>query len=170
MPFLDLINGPWQRTQHHVMPRTDQKCSYTPLQVANAYNFPRNKGVDQTIALIELGGGFSTSDLTAYWQQLNLPQVNVSAIGVDGATNSPSGDPDSADGEVTLDIQVAGAVAPAAKIAVYFAPNTDQGFYDGIAAAVHDKVRKPSVVSISWGMPEDQLDSAEDERIQCVVP
>jgi kumamolisin len=80
----------------------------------------------------------------------------VTAIGVDGATNSPTGDPDSADGEVTLDIQVAGAVAPASRIAVYFAPNTDQGFYDAISAAIHDKARKPSVISISWGMPEDR--------------
>ena len=85
-----------------------------------------------------------------------MPAVSVTAVGVDGATNSPSGDPESADGEVTLDIQVAGAVAPAAKIAVYFGQNTDQGFYDAISAAVHDKARKPSVISISWGMPEDR--------------
>lgn len=147
---------PVARPHHRVMRRTDQTVSYTPLQVASAYSFPVNKGVDQTIALIELGGGYSTSDLNSYWQQLNLPPVNVIAIGVDGATNSPSGDPESADGEVTLDIEVAGAVAPSAKIAVYFSPNTDQGFYDCIAAAVHDKVRNPSVVSISWGMPEDR--------------
>ncbi len=146
---------PVAKTHHQIKPRTDQTVSYTPLQVAGAYSFPINKGDNQTIAMIELGGGFSTSDLNTYWQQLNLPAVNVTAIGVDGATNSPSGDPESADGEVTLDIQVAGAVAPGAKVAVYFSPNTDQGFYDCIAAAVHDKVRNPSVVSISWGMPED---------------
>ena len=80
-----------------------------------AYNFPSNKGANQTIALIELGGGLRNSDLTTYWQQLSLPPVSVTAIGVDGATNSPSGDPASADGEVTLDIQVAGAVAPASQ-------------------------------------------------------
>jgi kumamolisin len=80
----------------------------------------------------------------------------VTAIGVDGATNSPSGDPASADGEVTLDIQMAGALAPASRIAVYFTPNTDQGFYDAISSAIHDKTRKPSVISISWGMPEDR--------------
>ncbi len=147
---------PAAETRHRVLPRTQQSVAHTPLQVAHAYNFPTNKGAKQTIALIELGGGFSNSDLTTYWQQLGLPRVGVTAIGVDGATNSPSGDPASADGEVTLDIQVAGAVAPAARIAVYFTPNTDQGFYDGISAAIHDKTRKPSVISISWGMPEDR--------------
>jgi kumamolisin len=53
-----------------------------------------------------------------------------------------------------LDIEVAGAVAPKANIAVYFAPNTNQGFIDAIGAAVHDSQRKPSVISISWGSPE----------------
>ena len=72
--------------------------------------------------------------------------------------NAP-GDP--ADGEVMLDIEVAGAVAPKAKVAVCFAPNTDQGFLDALLAAVHDTQRKPSVVSISWGAPEDlRLDGA----------
>jgi len=72
---------------------------------------------------------------------------------VDGGSNSP-GDPSGADGEVELDIQVAGSAAPGANIAVYFAPNSDQGFVDAITTAVHDLTNKPSVLSISWGGPE----------------
>ena len=53
-----------------------------------------------------------------------------------------------------LDIEVAGAIAPAAQIAVYFAPNTDQGFLDAVTTAIHDTTNKPSVISISWGGPE----------------
>ena len=53
-----------------------------------------------------------------------------------------------------LDIDVAGAVAPGARIVVYFAPNTDQGFVDAIAHAIHDTTYKPSVISISWGSAE----------------
>ena len=75
------------------------------------------------------------------------------AVSVDGGTNAP-GDPNGADGEVALDIQVAGSIAPGAKIAVYFAPNTDQGFIDAITTAVHDTTNQPSVISISWGGPE----------------
>src|SRR6202040_2557346 len=41
-----------------------------------------------------------------------------------------------------------------ARIAVYFAPNTDQGFLDAISTAVHDTANAPSVISISWGSPE----------------
>ena len=53
-----------------------------------------------------------------------------------------------------LDIEVAAGVAPKALIAVYFAPNTNQGFLDAITTAVHDAVNKPSVISISWGSSE----------------
>jgi kumamolisin len=82
--------------------------------------------------------------------------VKVNAVSVSGAPNKATGDPNGPDGEVVLDIEVAGAVAPASKIVVYFAPNTDQGFLKAIHSAIHDRVRKPSVISISWGGPEDQ--------------
>jgi kumamolisin len=143
-------------TYHRVLGKASQSTSYTPIQVAKAYNFPQNIGNNQTIALIELGGGYRNADLQAYWKQLGLNKVSTTAISVDGALNTPTGDPGSADGEVALDIEVAGAVAPGARLAVYFATNTDQGFLDGINAAIHDKVRKPSVISISWGGPEDR--------------
>jgi kumamolisin len=128
--------------------------SYTPVQVAQLYNFPTGlDGTGQTIGIIELGGGFTTSDITQYFQGLGLAVPTVTAVSVDGASNAP-GDPNGADGEVMLDIEVAGAVAPGAKIAVYFAPNSDQGFQDAITTAVHDQANKPSVISISWGGPE----------------
>jgi kumamolisin len=129
----------------------------TPAEVARLYNFPAQvQGEGQTIALIELGGGFRTGDLKTYWKNLGLDAVSVASVSVSGATNKPTGDPSGPDGEVVLDIEVAGAIAPKAKIAVYFAPNTEQGFLKAIHAAIHDRVRKPSVISISWGSPEDQ--------------
>src|SRR6202012_3227558 len=69
-------------------------------------------------------------------------------------SNQPGKDTN-ADGEVMLDIEVVGAVANGAQIAVYFAPNTDQGFIDAVTTAVHDMTNSPSVISISWGGPED---------------
>jgi kumamolisin len=79
---------------------------------------------------------------------------SVTVVSVDHGRNQPTGDPNGPDGEVMLDIEVVGAVAPAAKIAVYFAPNTDAGFLDAITTAVHDVTNQPSVISISWGGPE----------------
>ncbi|MGB9406844.1 MAG: protease pro-enzyme activation domain-containing protein, partial [Terracidiphilus sp.] len=104
--------------------------SYTPPQVATAYNFPANaSGAGQTIGIIELGGGYRQADLTAYFKTLGLASPGITAVSVNGGKNSPS-KPSSADGEVMLDIEVAASVAPGAKIAVYFTPNTSQGFLD----------------------------------------
>jgi subtilase family serine protease len=125
----------------------------TAPQVASLYNFPAGTdGTGQTIAIIELGGGYTQSDLDTYFSGLGLATPSVTAVGVDGGSNSP-GQP--ADGEVELDIQVAGAVAPKAAQLVYFAANTDQGFINAIAQAVHT-TPPPIVVSISWGQSEDQ--------------
>ncbi len=130
-----------------------QSGTFTPPQLAQLYNFPTNlTGAGQTIAIIELGGGYSPDDLATYFGSLQITAPSVTAVSVDNGANTPGSD---ADGEVMLDIEVAGAVAPGAQIAVYFAPNTDQGFHDAISQAVHDTVRKPSIVSISWGGPED---------------
>ena len=131
-----------------------QPAPFNPPQVAALYDYPTGvNGAGETIGIIELGGGYNTSDITTYFGGLGIAPPTVVAVSVDGGTNAP-GDPNGADGEVALDIQVAGAIAPVARIAVYFAPNTDQGFIDAITTAVHDTANKPSVISISWGGPE----------------
>lgn len=130
--------------------------SFTPVQIADLYNFPPGlDGQGQRIAIIELGGGYRDQDLQACFSRMGVKTPTVVSVAVDGANNSPTGTPDGPDGEVMLDIEVAGAVAPGAKMAIYFAPNTDRGFLDAIKAAVHDSTNKPSIISISWGGPED---------------
>ena len=130
-------------------------ASYNPPQVAALYGFSTNlNGSGECIGILELGGGYETSDINTYFAGLGLTPPTVVAVSVDGGANVPGGDPSGADGEVALDIQVAGAIAPGAKIAVYFTPNTDQGFIDAITTAVHDTANKPGVLSISWGGPE----------------
>jgi kumamolisin len=129
-------------------------ASFTPPQLAALYDFPTGAdGSGQCIAIIELGGGFKPGDISAYFAGLKLPVPNVKAISVDGGRNHPT-NANSADGEVMLDIEVAAAIAPKATIAVYFSPNTNQGFLDAITTAVHDNLNKPSVISISWGSAE----------------
>ena len=150
-----LDDRPQLRSQFRIADPRAVRTSYTPVEVAQAYHFPaRATGAGQCVAIIELGGGYLQSDLDTYFGDLGLPVPSLTAVSVDGATNSPEGDPSSADGEVLLDIEVAGAIAPDARLAVYFAPNTDQGFIDAVTTAVHDEDNAPSVVSISWGGPE----------------
>jgi kumamolisin len=130
--------------------------AFTGADLAKIYNFPQGlNGAGQTIGIIELGGGYRPSDLDTYFQSLGLPTPTVIPVSVDGGANTPSS-PDSADAEVVLDIQVAGAAAPGAKFVVYFAPNnaTSSGFLDALTKATHDTENNPSVISISWGGPE----------------
>jgi kumamolisin len=131
--------------------------TFSPPDLAGLYQFPAGAtGAGQCVGIIELGGGFRPREVRRYLTQLGITPAQVIAVGVDGGSNAPTGDPNSADGEVLLDIEIAGALAPGAKIVVYFAPNTDRGFADAILAAVHDESNKPSVISISWGSPEDR--------------
>ena len=142
----------------HFRPRAAaaQGTSYAPNQVADIYQFPAGTtGAGQTIAVIELGGGFSASDLDTYFGGLGIPVPSISAVGVDGASNAPGSDPTGADVEVALDIDVIGAAAPGATQVVYFAPNNgDQGFVDAISDAAQASPA-PIAISISWGQSED---------------
>jgi kumamolisin len=135
-------------------PKAAPAVSYTPRQVARLYQFPLDAdGTGQTVGILEFGGGFHAADLKTYFSSLGLVEPTVTSVSVDKAKSKPT-NPNSADGEVLLDIEVVGAVAPGAKIVVYFAPNTSKGFQDAITTAIHDAVNKPSVISISWGGPE----------------
>ena len=142
--------------------------AFDATQVAQLYSFPTgHTGAGQTIAILELGGGYRARDLNAYFHRLGIRTPRIVSVSVDGGRNTPGG---AADAEVDLDIEVAGAVAPGARLAVYFAPNTDRGFLDALTTAVHDSVRRPSVVSISWGGPESswsqQAMAAMDSALQ----
>lgn len=141
--------------------------TYTPLQVGQLYDFPTGTdGSGQVIAIIELGGGYRQADLDTYFTSLGLATPSITAVSVDGGGNQPGG---TADAEVMLDIEIAGALAPAAKLAVYFAPNTDQGFYNAISQAAHDSSLPATVMSISWGAPEESWVTASRNAMETAL-
>jgi kumamolisin len=151
---LGLDDRPQARTRL-VAAAAATSTSYTPIQLATVYGAPAGTdGSGQTLAIIELGGGFGPGDLDTYFSGLGVATPAVRAVGVDGAANAPGADPTGADGEVLLDIDVAGAIAPKADIVVYFAPNTDAGFLDAVTEAAHAEPT-PTAISISWGQSED---------------
>lgn len=155
LAVLGLDTRPQARPHIRLASPAQAGTSYTPPQVAGIYQFPAGTdGTGETIAIIELGGGFSATDLSTYFTGLGIPVPSVTAQGVDGASNVPGQAPNGADAEVLLDIEVAGSVAPGAAQVVYFAPNTDQGFTDAVTTAVH-ATPTPVAVSISWGQSED---------------
>lgn len=152
---LGLDDRPQARTQFRTATPQAGSTSYTPPQLGEIYRFPPGTdGTGQAVAIIELGGGFGQSDLDTYFQGLGLTTPTVTAASVDGAQNAPGQDPQGADGEVLLDIEVVGALAPKAAIDVYFAPNTDAGFLDAVSDAIHANPT-PAAISISWGQSED---------------
>jgi kumamolisin len=170
---LGLDNRPQAQTHFRIRPAASTSASFSPLQVAALYGFPSGTGEGQCVGLIELGGGYRPTDLDTYFKGLGVQSPTVTAVSVDQGKNSPTGSADGPDGEVMLDIEVVGAIAPQAKIAVYFSPNTDAGFLDAITTAIHDTTNKPSIISISWGGPESswtaQAMTAMDSAFQAAA-
>ena len=149
----------------------------TPVDLSKAYKFPRTAGNDQSqgagacVAIIELGGGYTTQNLTSSFSRIGLANPTVVDILVDGGTNNPS-DANSS-GEVMLDIYCVGAVIPSGKVAMYFSPNTFQGFIDLILAVTADTTNNPSVISCSWGTTDIYWSSAQraafDSALQAAI-
>gem|GEM_PF-1281817 len=152
---LGLDDRPQTRTRFQIAAPAAVTTSYTPPQLAEIYQFPAGTdGTGQTVAILELGGGFTQAELTSYFRSLGVTPPTVTAVGVDGGANRPEQNPNGADGEVMLDIEIVGAMAPGADIVVYFAPNTDAGFLDALSQAAHADTT-PVAISISWGQRED---------------
>ena len=129
--------------------------SPTPVDLAAAYQYPTvpggttAQGANTCVGIVELGGGWTTQNLNSTFGRIGLSNPTVVDVSVDGGVNDPT-DINSS-GEVMLDIYCVGATALGATIAMYFAPNSFQGFIDTVIAATNDTVNNPSVLSISWG-------------------
>jgi len=134
---------------------TASPVGFSVPELTKLYHFPPGlNGEGQTIALVELGGGYKDADLKSYFGALQQPVPKVQWVSVDGAKNAPTGDPNGADSQVVLDIEVAGAAAPGAQIVAYFAPNTNKGFIDAVQTAAHDTHYRVSIISMGWGSAE----------------
>ncbi len=161
------ITGVFGFTNHRILRRTRRAMIagpdmttkappwFRPAQLGKIYDFPTNSAAGQCIGLLEFGGGVETADVTAYFNKLGLPVPAVQVVAVDGVSTDPAADPDST-GEVMLDVDVAGSLSAGAKIAVYFSTFDEKGMVDILSAVLADSVNDPSVLSISWGWPENQ--------------
>ncbi len=134
--------------------------SYSVAELMRLYDFPDLNGQGQTIGIIELGGGYKKSDLADYFKRMNIPEPDVTWKSIDKGQNSPS-NPDGADGEVQINIEVVGSVAPNSKIVVYFTANTDQGYIDAVKAAIDDTQNHPKVLLSGWGSAEANWTQAD---------
>jgi kumamolisin len=124
----------------------------TPPQMARLYNFPQ-RADGQTIGIFEFGGGYKPADAQLFYESVGVAVPSITSVSVDGQSNSPGSDDSTI--ETLLDIGVSGSAAPGARLVVYFAPWTEQGWVDVVTTAIHDTANRPSVISISYGWPEN---------------
>lgn len=140
-----------------------------PQDYAKLYNFPENlDGTGQCIGLISLGGGYKDTCLESYFEKINIPLPGISWVSVDEAQNDPMQNL-FYDYEVYMDIEIAAALAPGAKIVMYFAPNTAAGVIKAIKKAVYDSENNPGIISMSWGCLENVFSTIEKRALNHVL-
>ena len=129
------------------------KGGLTPADIRNAYGLSGSAtGTGQTIALYELDG-YNPADVAAYRSAYGLPATPLQNVLVDGFSGAAGSGAD----EVTLDIELAQALAPnLSRVLVYEAPNDNQDahYLDCYNRIATDNLAKQ--VSTSWGSPESQ--------------
>jgi subtilase family serine protease len=125
----------------------------TVADVANLYHVKplyqqRITGLGRTLGIVTFAS-FTPSDAFAYWKAvgLSVDPNRIQIVNVDGGPGAPSDESHS--DETTIDVEQAGGIAPGAKIIVYQAPNSGQGFVDAFAAAVNSN--SADSLSVSWG-------------------
>jgi kumamolisin len=147
--------------------------TYLPPELARLYSYPAGAdGTGQCVAILAFNdpvahGGYNLDALTTYFEQvLHQPAPQIADVVVDGPGNDPGDDGavgqrrGDSSGEIMLDMQVVGGIAPGAKIVMYFTEFTERGWVDAITAILTDGDNNPSVISCSYGNPEDDPRSA----------
>ncbi|MGZ3647000.1 MAG: S53 family peptidase [Ktedonobacteraceae bacterium] len=135
------------------------QVAYIPGQFAKAYNYDglHNsdlQGQGQTVGVFELDG-YSLSDVQTYSQCFGGGSVPIQNVVLDGF----NGQPGAGAIEVELDMEVILSQAPnLAKLIIYEAPNTTQGYNDEFARIVQDRT---PVISVSWGDCEKNMGQQE---------
>lgn len=123
-------------------------------EIAKRYRFPRDlTGKGECIAILVFGGAPCFSDFVHFFEQHigAVPDLRFENV----TSTNPSHLNSRQDVETALDIQIAGALAPGARIVAYFSTNDEKGWVDTVFRAIHDDENRPTVLSISWGATED---------------
>ncbi len=154
-------------SQHAALDCSPDDQTLTSADVAGAYGYNTLwqrglHGENMTINLVETDGSYQ-DDIQNYFGCVHF-KGHLSVVNIDGG-------PSDAEGESTLDIQMAAGMAPAASIVVY---QTDGNASDDPWTRVNDELQKiidtntnnanaGSVVSVSLGIDEGDI-SSDDVR------
>ena len=167
-----------QRRAITLTPKSSRSWFYAN-ELANIYKFPNpvytSSASNVTLGVVSFGGGLTGTlssegvltdgDVQAYWTALgiasqNHPKVIIKTIS--GAKNNPTSISDDGTAENTLDVETIGACCPTSKLTIilYIAPNSLSEFSNILnyintsPVVVNGTSYLPSIVSISWGLPE----------------
>ena len=144
-------NTEFRVNKREPIPIHDVTHGLSVLDVAEAYNFPEGDGEGQTIGIVELGGTFNEKDLKEFFTHYDVEMPDIKIVGKPKNTEVQNNT------EVTADIQVAGILAPKAKLVIYYGDT----ILDAMKSALNDGRNKPTVISISWAGSEYGYSIAE---------
>nr|WP_296068802.1 S53 family peptidase [uncultured Actinoplanes sp.] len=125
-----------------------QREVYTAQQVQTAYGIDTLRGAvsgTPVVTILDLGGGWLPSDLQTAGECFGYNAPAVTQVQGDGVSAAIA----NADGETSLDLQNAAAVAPGARMRLV--QTTPSGMLDGFSRAIGDSQGPPDVISVSYG-------------------
>ncbi len=152
-----LLRGPfgihqWPRS-HAVGALHSNATPMRASDIAARYRFPDADGSGQTVGVLQMRGAFNPDDFTKCMQAQGVSAKTPIVKRIDNAELTHVIET-AKDLESAIDTQVLGALAPGAQIVVYATPDDERGVLDGIRAALFDDEHRPTVLSISFGIPE----------------
>jgi kumamolisin len=133
------------------LPRDVVVSSWSLPALCGAYGLPRNLTGGNHIGIVELGGTYSPADMRVFCNQTGMPMPLV-----ENATSPFSSDPQGANIEVALDMQVAAFVnwwCTGQVPTLDMIWDLSSTIYAGIASAIDAKC---DTCSISWGAAENE--------------
>ncbi|HZS16209.1 MAG TPA: S53 family peptidase [Candidatus Dormibacteraeota bacterium] len=151
-------------SQHHVSAIPSPR-GVSPKDMESFYdvNGVRSSvdGSGLTIVLPEIDS-FDQSDLDAYAAKYDLPSFDVEVHRNSGAW----GDPDPPDDEANMDVEIAHAMAPGAKLVVYYSSPKNTDVLPMLQAMFSEQAGPSTIVSSSIGTCEspDQKAAAQQEE------
>jgi len=154
-PLAGIVEAVFGLDNRRMIRRAESPQSRRPAkELARLYNFPKlQQGRGQTIGILiftEFEGGYSAAR-----EVLGAEPPEIVDIVVRGLGNRNVSD------EVMLEIRIAAAMAPDARLAMYFSEPTEQGWVDGLTTAVADSTNNPCVLTIGYGSAQyDWTESA----------
>jgi kumamolisin len=171
----------WPR-EHGMRPKTEPTLPehnpskkmqpFSAAQLEKMYDLPHGDGAGQVIGILQFGGTFEADDFAAcmQWQGVPLPAVTPKRVDEAASKHELQS---SFDTELALDTQIAGALAPGARLVLYSAPHSERGFLDALAAAIFEGADRPDVFSISFGWAEPYWTSSAialvDDLLACAA-